>query len=70
MSIHPKDLETVDVIAMLITVGVLGILGYSVVEYFGKTGDGPESGERIKVIILAYMNIVSMYVGSKLSRKL
>lgn len=68
MSIHPKDLEPADLIAILITIGVIGILAYSVVEFFNMHDLGPESGERMKVMVLAMMNILSMYVGSKIGK--
>ena len=69
MSLSPKDLEPADLIAIMITIGVIGILAYSVVEYFNMHDLGPDSGERMKVLILAMMNILSMYIGSKLGKK-
>ena len=69
VSLSPKDLEPADLIAIMITIGVIGILAYSVVEYFNMHDLGPDSGERMKVLILAMMNILSMYIGSKLGKK-
>ena len=69
MSLSPKDMEPADLIAILITIGVIVILAYSVAEYFDSSDHGPDSGERMKILVLALMDILSMYIGSKLGKK-